>query len=148
MTLKQEKTLCLPQGEGTKREELKEKVKRGSLSAAFALAEAYKWGVGGGSDPLRAARMYRLCCRSANPSLSSRGYYNLGLMYYHGYLNPEGKCQAKEAFQCFLKSAVKSESREALIRLGDMYRWGQYVPRNERVALSLYLKANAAGGAP
>ena len=148
MTLKQEKTLCLSQGRGTKREDLKEKVKRGNLLAAFALAEAYKWGVGGAADPLRAAGMYRLCCRSADPVLSSRGYYNLGLMYYHGYLNPEGKCQAKEAFQCFLKSAVKSESREALIRLGDMYRWGQYVSRNEKVAFSLYLKANAAGVAP
>ena len=65
-------------------EELKNLVKKGNISAAFSLAEAFKWGLGGESDPKNAARMYRICCRSREKKTAARGYYNLGLLYYYG----------------------------------------------------------------
>ncbi len=128
-----------------KLEELKEQVKKGSVSAAFSLAEAFKWGYYGTPDPGRAARMYRICCRAKNKKTSSLGYYNLGILYYYGYLSKEGESEGdvKRAFDCFLKSAMTWPNAEALSRLGDMYRYGQYVEQNERIAMNLYLKANA-----
>jgi len=127
-------------------EELKEKVKKGSISAAFALAEAWKWGYyGTPSDPRRAARMYRICCHSKNKATASRGYYNLGVLYYFGLCETgEREKEIRLAFSCFLKSNLLYPNREALCRLGDMYRYGQYVEKDEKIALSLYLKANAS----
>jgi TPR repeat protein len=124
---------------------LKNRVKKGDVSAALGLAEAFKWGYYGGADPRRAARMYRICCRSKKPELSSVGYLNLGILYYYGYLS-DGEdpiMDAKRAFTCFVKSAMIHPNREALTRLGDMYRYGQHVEKNESVAMHLYLKANA-----
>ena len=125
--------------------ELKEEVKKGSIPAAFSLAEAFKWGYYGSSDPLRAARMYRICCRSKDKKMASEGYLNLGVLYYYGYLSDgqDPERDARRAFACFLKSAMTYPNRAALSRLGDMYRYGQYVEKNERVAGRLYLKANA-----
>lgn len=125
--------------------ELKNQVKKGNISAAFSLAEAFKWGYYGGADPKRAARMYRICCRSKENKIASLGFYNLGLLYYYGYLLEEDQAEKSRrlAFCCFLKSAMLDHSRESLLRLGDMYRYGQYVEQNEEVALSLYVRANA-----
>lgn len=126
---------------------LKQEVKKGSVSAAFRLAEALKWGYYGDADPRRAATMYRICCRSKNKELASKGYLNLGVLYYYGYLsdgeNPEK--DAANAFTCFMKSALHYPNPQALIRLGDMYRYGQHVEQNESIALSLYIKANGQG---
>ncbi len=124
---------------------LKEQVKKGSIPAAFSLAEALKWGYYGETDPMRAARMYRICCRAKDKKMSAAGFLNLGILYYYGYLSDgsEPEKDAKNAFSCFLKSALTYPNKDALSRLGDMYRYGQYVPKNEGVALSLYLKANA-----
>lgn len=122
---------------------LKEQVKKGSVSAAFSLAEAFKWGYYGEPDPRRAARMYRICCRSKNAKVASQGYLNLGILYYYGYLSEEGEGDVKKAYLCFLKSVLAHPNPEALTRLGDMYRYGQHVEKNEGVAMNLYLKANA-----
>jgi len=124
--------------------QLKEEVKKGSISAALSLAEAWKWGYYGDPDPIRAARMYRICCRSKDRKTASIGYYNLGVLYYYGYLSADGSGDLPRSFDCFLKSAMLFSNREALRRLGDMYRYGQHVEKNEKVALSLYVKANAS----
>ena len=124
--------------------ELKAQVKKGSISAAFALAEGFKWGYFGAPDPARAARMYRYCCRSANKKTAAQGYYNLGNLYYYGFLlkDEEREKELRLAFSCFMKSALLDHSPEALCRLGDMYRYGQFVPRSEDTAMNLYLRAN------
>ena len=126
-------------------EKLKEEVKKGSVAAAFSLAEAFKWGYYGDADPNRAARMYRICCRAKDKKTAALGYYNLGVLYYYGYLSnrEEPEKDAKRAFDCFLKSAMTSPNSAAFSRLGDMYRYGQYVEKNERIAMKLYLKADA-----
>ena len=121
---------------------LKNEVKKGNLRAALSLAEAFKWGECGESDPRRAAGMYRICCKAKDKKLASQGYYNLGLLYYFGYLNENGEGDPHRAFDCFLQSAILSPTKEVLCRLGDMYRYGQYVERDESRALSFYLKAN------
>ena len=127
-------------------EMLKEEVKKGSIPAAFRLAEAFKWGYYGDADPIRAARMYRICCRSKDKKLASLGFLNLGLLYYYGYLTKneaDKKRTTALAFDCFLKSAMLDRNPSSLTRLGDMYRYGQHVEKNEGIALELYLKANA-----
>ena len=123
---------------------LKEEVKKGSVSAALSLAEALKWGYYGDSDPHRAARMYRICAHARDKKIASIGFYNLGVLYYHGYLSPDGAIDARRAFACFLKSAMKSPNAKALSLLGDMYRYGQYVEKNEEIAVSLYGRAQVS----
>ena len=125
-------------------DQLKAQVKKGSISAAFALAEGFKWGYFGAPDPARAARMYRYCCRSGNKETAAKGFYNLGNLYYYGFLlaKEEREKELRLAFSCFLKSALLAHSPEALLRLGDMYRYGQFVEQSESTALSLYLRAN------
>ena len=124
---------------------LREDVKKGSIEAAFRLAEAYKWGYYGEPDPGRAAAMYRICCRSKRPAFAAAGYYNLGNLYYFGYLSEGeiGEREKKIAFDCFMKSLLRYPTSEAFSRLGDMYRYGQYVEKNEVIARGLYQKANA-----
>ena len=124
---------------------LREEVKKGNIAAAFSLAEAYKWGYYGDANPQRAAIMYRICCRSKEKKMAAGGFYNLGILYYFGYLS-EGEVGEKEkkmAFDCFLKSVLCHPTPEAFSKLGDMYRYGQYVEKNEGIARKLYLKANA-----
>ncbi len=124
--------------------ELREEVKKGSVSAALQLAQALHWGLFGQSDPMRAAGMYRICCRSNNHKVAALGFYHLGNLYYYGFLKKENEEEERHfslAFFCFLKSALKDHSPEALRRLGDMYRYGQGVERNEKISLALYLKA-------
>ena len=77
--------------------------------------------------------------------MSSLGFLNLGVLYYYGYLSDgtEPEKDARFAFECFVKSAMIYPNKDALSRLGDMYRYGQHVKKDERVAMSLYLKANA-----
>jgi len=121
---------------------LKEQVKKGSISAAMTLAEGFKWGYFGGSDPRRAAAMYRICARSKDKKTKALAFYNLGLLYYHGFLLPEEEEKSHRlAFACFLKGAMLFHAG-ALRLLGDMYRYGQYVDKNEEIALNLYLKAS------
>ena len=50
----------------------------------------------------------------------------------------------RRAFDCFMTSALLLPGKEALSRLGDMYRYGQYVEQNDKVAMRLYLKAASA----
>lgn len=126
---------------------LRDQVKKGNASAAFDLAEAFKWGYYGDADPVRAARMYRICCRSKNKRIASLGFLNLGVLYYYGYLAKDEKERSRSAalaFDCFLKSAMMDKNPGALIRLADMYRYGQYVERDEGIAISLYAKAYAS----
>ena len=124
--------------------ELKNKLKKGSIAAALELAEGFKWGYFGESDPVRAAKMYRICTRSNIPETAALGFYNLGILYYHGYLTPEKEEEkrCKMAYHCFMKSALLHHTPKALQSLGDMYRYGQYVEKDEGVALRLYRKAN------
>ena len=111
------------------------------------MAEAYQWGYLTEEDPARAERLYRRLCRSKSPAVASRGFYRLGLLYYYGYRNKGESPEAglSFAFACFMKSAIKFPNPPALCRLGDMYRYGQYVEKNEAVACELYLKARRGG---
>ncbi len=124
--------------------ELKAQVKKGSISAAFALAEGFKWGTFGAPDPARAARMYRYCCRAGNKKTAALGFYNLGNLYYYGFLLDEREREKalRLAFHCYMQSALLAHTPEALCRLGDMYRYGQFVERSEDTAMNLYVRAN------
>lgn len=123
--------------------DLKTQVKKGSISAALKLAEGFKWGYFGASDPCRAAKMYRICTRSNNKETAALGFYNLGLLYYHGYLTQEEEEEkrCRLAYACFMKSALIHHTPEALKSLGDMYRYGKYVEKDDGIALRLYRRA-------
>ena len=124
---------------------LKNELKKGSISAALKLAEGFKWGYFGACDPQRAAKMYRICTRSANSKTAALGFYNLGVLYYHGYLTTQEEEEKRQrmAYACFMKSALLHHTPEALSFLGDMYRYGKYVEKDEAVALKLYRRAGA-----
>ncbi len=120
---------------------LAEQAETGDLEAALELADALKWGYYGEASPERAMALYRRCTASPCGKVAAKAYYNLGVFYYYG-LSDEP--DTRRAFDCFMKSALIRPEREALSRLGDMYRYGQYVERNEKVAMRLYLKAAGA----
>ena len=120
---------------------LAEQAEQGDLEAALELADALKWGYYGEASPERAMALYRRCTASSSGRIAAKAYYNLGVFYYYG-LSDEP--DVRLAFDCFMKSALIRPEREALSRLGDMYRYGQYVERNEKVAMRLYLKAATA----
>ena len=127
--------------------ELKNEVKKGNIRAALSLAEAFKWGYYGDPDPRGAARMYRICCRSHDRKTASLGFFNLGNLYYLGYLSQNEEERGRDrrrAFDCFMKSALLFENPMALSRLGDMYRYGQHVKKNEAVSFALYARAQGA----
>ena len=120
---------------------LEEQANAGDLEAALELADALKWGYYGEASPERSAELYRRCTASSCGRVAAKAYYNLGVFYYYGLLDEP---DVHRAFDCFMKSALIRPEREALSRLGDMYRYGQYVERNEKVAMRLYLKAATA----
>lgn len=124
--------------------ELKNELKKGKISAALKLAEGFKWGYFGACDPRRAAKMYRICTKSLNKETAALGFYNLGVLYYHGYLTKEEEEEKRQkmAYSCFMKSALLHHTPQALCSLGDMYRYGKYVEKDEGVALKLYRRAS------
>lgn len=122
--------------------ELEDRVALGDKEAMMKLADALKWGLYGEVDLARAAALYRECAKSVVRKVSSAGFYNLGLFYYFGYLEEEPN--ERLAFDCFMKSALRFPNRAALGKLADMYRYGQYVEQNEKVALALYGSAARA----
>jgi len=63
-------------------------------------------------------------------------------LYYHGYLSEDERSDPARAFTCFMKSALTYATGDALLKLGDMYRYGQYVSRDEDRARGLYLMAD------
>lgn len=121
--------------------ELEQKAARGDYQAAMALADALKWGYYGEASPERAAALYHRCISSPDTGVAAAAYYNLGLFFYLGLLEEEA--DSRLAFQCFLKSALLRPRKEPLSRLADMYRYGQYVEKNENIALNLYLRASS-----
>ena len=122
-------------------EALKEKMRRGNGQAALELAESFKWGIFGEVDFRAAERIYRRLTASRNAALSSKGYYNLGLLYYHGYIGDPDHPDVHRAYRFFVKSAILAPNRAALTKLADMYRYGQAVEKNEKVAFTLYTRA-------
>jgi len=123
---------------------LEEKVARGSGKAALELAESYKWGFFGQVDFQKAEKIYRLCAKSKSRALSSKGYYNLGLLYYHGFIGDPEHPDRDKAYRCFVQSSLVFPNRAALTILADMYRYGQAVEKNDAVALALYTQAAAS----
>ena len=122
--------------------ELEEKAQQGDYAAAMKLADALKWGYYGEASPARAMALYRSCTAAPSRKVAASAYYNLGVYYYYGLL--EEKADVRMAFDCFMKSALLLPGKEALSRLADMYRYGQYVEQNDKVAMRLYLKAASA----
>ena len=121
---------------------LEEKAAQGDYVATMKLADALKWGYYGEASPERSMELYRRCVAAPSRELSAAAYYNLGVFYYYGLVDE--KADARRAFDCFMKSALLLPGREALSRLADMYRYGQYVEQNEKIAMRLYLKAASA----
>ena len=124
--------------------DLEQKIAAGSGAAALELAESYKWGYFGEVDFQKAEKIYRLCAKSKSRTLSSKGYYNLGLLYYHGFIGDPEHPDREKAYRCFVQSSLLFPNRAALTLLADMYRYGQVVEKNDSVALTLYAQAAAS----
>lgn len=105
------------------------------------LAKAYQWGYFGETDALRAERLFRVCTHSRDKAIASESFYHLGNLYYHGLWDDEA--DFFRAYCCFVKSVMLAPNRKAFVLLADMYRYGQFVEKNERIASNLYEKARA-----
>lgn len=121
--------------------QLEKKLENGDLSAALMLGKIYEWGLSGETDLSLARAMFRRCAKSSDRRIASQGHYELGLFYYYG-LGVER--DTEKAYRFFMKSVLVFPNHAALVKLGDMYRWGQYVAQNDSVSLSLYHEANKA----
>ncbi len=66
---------------------------------------------------------------------------NLGYCYQYGR---SVKRDASQAYDCFLRAALISSAPEAYYKLGDMYRYGHGIQKDERIAGTLYEKALVA----
>jgi hypothetical protein len=74
--------------------------------------------------------------RTALNSQCTPGYYSLGRCFYYG-LGVEQ--DFAKAFDSFMKGSINADMNH--IMLGDMYRMGEFVKRDEEYAVKLYMVA-------
>lgn len=89
-----------------------------------------------------ARELYEKSAAMGNP----QAMVNLGYVHYYGR---ECEVDYGKAFQWFSKAALVSfdpPMPEAFYKLGDMYRWGKYVERDDYAAVTLYFRAFVAAG--
>lgn len=109
-----------------------------NYSDALWTAHSYKFGINRDVDFAMARRLYRMCARSGDRKIASIAQYNLGIFYYYGFGVEKNQ---KKAFELFMKSVILYPNKDAYLILGDMYRYGQYVEADDKIAVGLYARA-------
>ena len=98
--------------------------------ADIMLGDAYKDGTGVDRDPQKAIECYQKAAESG----ISFGNECIGLMYYYGDVIPQNY---QAAYEYFTKES-KKKSFCTLYALGEMFRCGRYVERDEGRACEYY----------
>ncbi len=106
-----------------------EEVENGSAEAANNLGALYYSGRGGVTDYNKALELYALAAARGDVAASD----NLGFFYYD-----DGEYE--KAFQYFAIGAFTGRLI-SMCMIGDMYRYGRYVEKNEKEAFSIYCQA-------
>lgn len=114
-------------------------VERGIPMAFLNLGAMYYKGVFVERDFAKAIELYKRAAKSGDEEAACKALGNLGYCYYYGRSVP---VDLSRAFSYYLKGALYYEDPVCLYKLGDMYRYGDFVERDEAFAVGLYWKAS------
>ena len=109
----------------------------GNLTAALNLGAMYYEGNFIPRDFRKAIKYYEQATASDDEEIQIRAWNNLGYCYYYGRDIPVDN---EKAFNCYMRAAVRRDAN-ALYKIGDMYRYGRYVAKDEQLALIFYRQA-------
>ena len=109
----------------------------GNLTAALNLGAMYYSGNLIPRDFRKAVRYYEQATQSENVGTQLRAWTNLGYCYYYGRDIP---VDDEKAFNCYMHAAIQRFAN-ALYKIGDMYRYGRFVRKDEQLALTFYEQA-------
>jgi len=112
----------------------------GNLSAALSLGAMYYGGEFIPRDFRKAIKYYELATESDDKETQLWAWTNLGYCHYYGRDIP---VDDEKAFNCYMRAAVQ-RNPNALYKIGDMYRYGRYVAKDEQIALTFYWQAWSA----
>ena len=112
-------------------------MKAGNLTAALNLGAMYYGGEFIPRDFRKAIKYYEQATESDDYETQIRAWNNLGYCYYYGRDIP---VDDEKAFNCYMRAAVQHDAN-ALYKIGDMYRYGRYVAKEEKMAVLFYKQA-------
>ena len=112
-------------------------MKAGNLTAALNLGAMYYGGEFIPRDFRKAVRCYKKATRSDDLETWLWAWTNLGYCYYYGRDIP---VDDEKAFNCYMRAALRGGAN-ALYKIGDMYRHGRYVAKDEQMAVLFYKRA-------
>lgn len=109
-------------------------IKKGDGMAMNNLGTMYYNGIHFKKDLKMAEKYYAMACEKG----ISVAYGNLACIYYYGddSVRDYAKC-----YEILMKGAVLFDNVECYMRLGDLYRYGKYVEKNDELAFRMYVKA-------
>ena len=120
-------------------------VQNGDALSCLNLGALYYTGVIVEQDFSKAVGLYQMAARLAEEeeedSIAALALSNLGYCYYYGRDIP---VDYAKAYHCFLYSALKFHDVTSYYKAGDMYRYGNYVGKDEDIAFLFYQKAEEA----
>lgn len=109
----------------------------GNLTAALNLGAMYYAGNFVQRDFGKAIHYYELATESDDNDTALRAWTNLGYCYYYGR---DILVDDEKAFNCYMHAAIQHDAN-ALYKVGDMYRYGRYVRKDEKMAVLFYEQA-------
>lgn len=109
----------------------------GDLTAALNLGAMYYSGVFIPRDFLKAVKYYEQATESDDYETQIRAWTNLGYCHYYGRDIP---VDYEKAFNCYMRAAI-CDDPNALYKIGDMYRYGRHVAKDEKKAAEFYEQA-------
>ena len=109
----------------------------GNLTAALNLGAMYYSGEFISRDFKKAILYYEKATESDDDDTALRAWSNLGYCYYYGRDIP---VDDEKAFNCYMRAAIQHDAN-ALYKIGDMYRYGRYVTKDEKMAVLFYQQA-------
>lgn len=109
----------------------------GDLTAALNLGAMYYEGEFIPRDFRKAIKYYEQATESDDEKTQEWAWNNLGYCYYYGRDIP---VDDEKAFNCYMRAAIQRNAN-ALYKIGDMYRYGRYVKKDEKMAVLFYEQA-------
>lgn len=109
-------------------------IDKGDGMAMNNLGSMYHNGIYFEKDLKMAEKYYKMACAKG----VSLAFGNLACVYYYGddSIRDYSKC-----YDCVMKGAVLFDNTECYMRLGDLFRYGRGVDKNEGLAFRMYVKA-------
>ena len=109
-------------------------IEAGDLTAALSLGAMYYGGEFIPRNFRKAIKYYEMATQSDDDETQVWAWTNLGYCYYYGRDIP---VDDEKAFNCYMRAAIQGNAN-ALYKIGDMYRYGRYVAKDEQMALIFY----------